>query len=90
LTSYEKKWKNNTSAKVEIVAQVFVEKLDIAHKGLCAWKNNSCPNTLAQLPLASLSTVLGAYTDQCEALLQLSALLVILEFTINQMLNHGS
>jgi hypothetical protein len=32
---------------------------------------------LTQFPLASLSVVLGAYTDQCEALLQLFALPVI-------------
>jgi hypothetical protein len=75
----------NTSA-----TQVFVEQLDIAQKGLCAWKNNSCPNTLAQLPPAPLSIMMGAYTNQCETLLQLSALPMTSEFTINQMLNHGS
>ncbi len=90
LTSYEKKWRSDASEKVESAAQVFIEQLDTAHKGLCAWKNNSCPNTLVQLPLASLSAVLGANIDQCEALLQLSALQVILESTINRMLNHGS
>jgi len=50
-------------------------------KGLSAWKNNSCPNTLAQLPLAPLLAMLGAYTDRCEALLQLSTLPVILKST---------
>jgi hypothetical protein len=76
--------------QVESAAQVFAQQLDTAHKGLCAWKNNSCPDTLAQFPPAPLSAVLGAYTDRCEALLQLSALPVISESAINQMLNHGS
>jgi hypothetical protein len=46
-TSCEKKWRNDMSAKVESVTQVFIEQLDTTHKGLCAWNNNSCPNTLA-------------------------------------------
>jgi hypothetical protein len=53
---------------VESAAQVFVKQLDIIHKGLCAWKNNSCPNTLAQLPLVPFLVVLGAHIDQSEAL----------------------
>ncbi len=83
-------WTIVCQSKVESAAQVFAEQLDTAHKGLCAWKNNSCPDTLAQFPPAPLSAVLGAYTDRCEALLQLSALPVISESAINQMLNHGS
>jgi hypothetical protein len=90
LTLCEKKWRSDASAKVESVAQMFTEKLDIAHKGLCAWKNKSCPNTLAQLPFAPLLNVLGAYTNGCETLLQLSTLPLISESTINQMFNHGS
>jgi hypothetical protein len=83
-------WTIVCQSKVESAAQVFAQQLDTAHKGLCAWKNNSCPDTLAQLPPAPLSTVLGAYIDQCETLLQLYALLVISESIINQMFNHGS
>jgi hypothetical protein len=53
---------------MESATQVFAEQLDNAHKGLCAWKNNSCPNTLAQLPLVPFLVVLGAHIDQSEAL----------------------
>jgi hypothetical protein len=64
LTSCEKKWRNDVSAKVESAAKVFAKQLNTTHKRLCAWKNNSCPNTLAQLPLAPLLVVLGAYIDR--------------------------
>jgi hypothetical protein len=57
------------NAKVESAAQVFTEQLHITHKVLCAWKNNSCPDALAQLPLAPLSTMLSAYINRCETLL---------------------
>ncbi|XP_024380728.1 uncharacterized protein [Physcomitrium patens] len=63
--------------QVEQAALVFAEKLDTAHKGLCAWKNNPCAETLAHFPPTPVSVLRGAYTDRCEALLQLSALPVI-------------
>jgi hypothetical protein len=40
-------WTIVCQSKVESVAQVFAQQLDTAHKGLCAWNNNSCPDTLA-------------------------------------------
>jgi hypothetical protein len=88
LTSCEKKWRSNTNAKGGEWSTSVCWTFGVAHKGLCAWKNNSCPYTLAQLP--PLSAMLGAYIDQCETLLQLFALPMILESSINQMLNHGS
>jgi hypothetical protein len=75
---------------VESASQMFVQQLDTAHKGLCAWKDKSCLDTLAQFPHAPLSVVLGANTNRCKTLLQLFALPVISESAIDQMVNHGS
>lgn len=70
---------------VERAALAFAEQLDTAHKGLCTWKNNPCPDTLAYFPPTPLADLKGAYTDRCEALLQLSALPVISEAAKYQM-----
>lgn len=70
---------------MESAAQSFAEQLDTAHKGLCAWRNNSCADTLAQFPPMPQPALVGAYMDRCEALLQLSALPVVSQSGINQM-----
>lgn len=76
---------------VERAALTFAEQLDLAHKGLCAWKNNPCAETLAYFPPTPVADLRGAYNDRCEALLKLSALPVISETAKQQMrLSRGA
>lgn len=77
--------------QVERAALTFAEQLDLAHKGLCAWKNNPCAETLAYFPPTPVADLRGAYADRCEALLKLSALPVISETAKEQMrLSRGT
>ncbi|CAM6085807.1 unnamed protein product [Calypogeia fissa] len=68
---------SRTGNKSDSPAEIFAEQLESGHKSLCAWKGNSCSETLALFLPSPPSALVGGFHDRCEALLQLSALPVI-------------
>ncbi|KAL8150250.1 hypothetical protein V2J09_020058 [Rumex salicifolius] len=63
----------------------FAKQLDLGHKGSCAWRGNSCPESLVQFPPTPPSALIGGYKDRCDGLLQFAVLPVVAVTAIEKM-----
>ncbi|XP_004504550.1 uncharacterized protein [Cicer arietinum] len=66
-----------TIAEAQDASESFARQLDSGHKANCAWKGNSCPESLVQFPPTSQSALIGGYKDRCDGLIQFHYLPVV-------------
>ncbi|KAL1328522.1 hypothetical protein HN51_038357 [Arachis hypogaea] len=66
-----------TSAEAQSASESFARQLDFGHKVNCAWRGNSCPESLVQFPPTPQSALIGGYKDRCDGLVQFTCLPVV-------------
>ncbi|XP_044496392.1 uncharacterized protein LOC123218813 isoform X2 [Mangifera indica] len=71
--------------EVEEAGEAFSKQLDSGHKVNCAWRGNSCPESLVQFPPTPQSALIGGYKDRCYGILQFQSLPIVSTCAIEQM-----